>query len=57
VDLVVDPLALVWAELDGAARRLLAEIHRLAARYGWSEEAILSMPPARRRHYLALAAS
>jgi hypothetical protein len=57
VDLVVDPLSLLWTELDGAARRLLAEVHRLAARYGWSEEAILSMPPARRRHYLALAAS
>jgi hypothetical protein len=57
VELVVDPLALLWAEVDATARRLLAEVHRLADRYGWSERDVLALSPARRRHYLALAAT
>lgn len=33
---------------------MLADIHKLATRYHWSEEAILRLPVARRRAYLAL---
>jgi hypothetical protein len=48
------------AELGGAAldrlareqARVLAEVHRLASRYHWTEEVILKLPPWRRRFYL-----
>jgi len=35
-----------------AQRSLLHDIHRLAIRYGWSEDAIASLPSWRRREYL-----
>ena len=44
-----------WAEVGADARRLLGEVAALAARFGWSEDALLAMPPARRRAYLDLA--
>jgi len=37
-----------------APRGILREIHLLASAYGWSQEAILAMPAARRRDYAAL---
>lgn len=43
-----------WAEVDADARRLLGEVAALAERFGWSEEALLAMPPSRRRAYLEL---
>ena len=43
-----------WREVATAARRLLAEIHRLASAYGWSERSILAMSPARRLAYLEM---
>lgn len=51
-----DPAGHLWAEMDAAARRLLADVHALASVYGWSERAILALPPARRRRYLELVA-
>lgn len=33
---------------------MLEDIHRLATRYHWSEEAILRLPLARRADYLSL---
>jgi hypothetical protein len=44
----------LWMELDGWARRMIAEVHQLAQRYGWSERDILSMTPTRRARYLAM---
>ncbi|MEA3479568.1 MAG: hypothetical protein U9R60_15400 [Bacteroidota bacterium] len=41
-------------ELHKAQKNLIATIHRLAAHYHWSEQQVLSIPPWRRFHYLAL---
>jgi hypothetical protein len=41
-------------EIALAARRLIAEIHALAASYGWSEQAILAMTASRRAAYLEM---
>jgi hypothetical protein len=50
----LDLAAFVWAEIEGQAKRLLLEVHTLAAAYGWSETDILSLAPARREFYLAM---
>jgi hypothetical protein len=42
----------LWAEIEGRAKRLLREVHTLAAAYGWGEAEILSLNPARRQFYL-----
>lgn len=44
--------AYLWAEIETARRRLIAEVATLAARFGWSEADLLAMSPARRRAYL-----
>ena len=49
-----DAGAFLWAEIDGAARRLLVDVHDLAVSYGWSEAEILSLTPERRQAYLEL---
>jgi hypothetical protein len=49
---VLDVAALFWAETRHAAQALLDEVHELAWTYGWAEDAILAMSPARRRAYL-----
>ncbi|MGB6691944.1 MAG: hypothetical protein WBE76_29220 [Terracidiphilus sp.] len=41
-------------EIAGAARRLMTEIHELAAAYGWSERSIAAMSGARRAAYLEM---
>lgn len=43
-----------WSEVEADARRLLAEVATLAARFGWSEAELLAMSPARRHAYLEL---
>ncbi len=50
----LDVASFFAAELDQAARELLAEVHLLAAAYGWREGDILALPAARRAAYLAL---
>lgn len=50
----LDVAAYMGAELEVLARRLLEEVHTLAARYGWSESEILEMTPRRRDAYLHL---
>jgi hypothetical protein len=50
----LDPASFLWAEIDAVARRLLAEVHELAAAYGWSEREILSLSQARREIYLGM---
>jgi hypothetical protein len=46
-----DPGEFVLAELRTSAATLLQEVHLLASRYGWSEEAILDLPGRRRTAY------
>jgi hypothetical protein len=53
----LDVPAFVWSEVDAWARRLLVEVHSLAAAYGWNEREILALSPARRLMYLELASS
>lgn len=45
-------IGMLWADLSVAARRLLADVARLAALFGWSEQQILALSPLRRQHYL-----
>jgi hypothetical protein len=49
-----DVVSFFWTELDGRARRLLAEVHALARAYGWREADVLAMSEARRHFYLEL---
>lgn len=49
-----DAGAFLWREIDSWARRLLGEIHALASAYGWSQQEIVSLSPARRGYYLEL---
>jgi len=44
----------LWDELQAWAGRTLLQIHQLASAYGWSEQEILSLSPARRNAYLGL---
>ena len=50
----LDLAAFFWAELEAFARRLLYEVHVLAASYGWSEGEILSLSDNRRSIYLQM---
>jgi hypothetical protein len=50
----LDLPAFVWAEVEAYARRMLHEIHTLAAAYGWGEAEILSLSDARRAIYLQM---
>lgn len=50
-----DALEFLWAEIRARAERLLGEVHALARAYGWSENDILGMSPARRRFYREVA--
>jgi hypothetical protein len=52
-----DILSYLWTELDAWARRTLREIHVLARAYGWRENDILALSPARRKLYLDMVAS
>lgn len=51
---VLDVPETVWTELEIWVRGTLAEVHQLAAAYGWSEQEVLGVSPARRRIYLEL---
>jgi hypothetical protein len=44
----------LWTEVRRAAKRLLREVHALAAAYGWSEPAVLALGEPRRAAYLEL---
>jgi hypothetical protein len=50
----LDPARLYWDELADHARRLLHDVHRLAAAYGWTEAEVLALGPVRREAYLEL---
>jgi hypothetical protein len=53
-DIPVDLEAVLLAALARAQTRLIAQVGRLARRYGWSEAEILAIPDWRRRRYLSL---
>jgi len=50
--LALDPVRLLWSEVDAWAWRLLAEVHVLATAYGWAEADVLELSPTRRHAYL-----
>jgi len=52
-DHAIDLESLMLARLHRAQRILLHDIHRLATRYGWSEDTIAALPSWRRQEYLA----
>lgn len=47
-----DAPSFFWSELQAAAAHLLDDIHLLAAAYGWTEDAILSLSRGRRAAYV-----
>lgn len=49
--------ALLWTEIARRAATVLADVHRLALAYGWSERDILALSPQRRAAYLELGAT
>jgi hypothetical protein len=48
-----DAATILHADVTALVDRLLADVHRLAAAYGWSECEILTLPAVRRERYLA----
>jgi hypothetical protein len=52
--LVLDPLTLLWDEVDAWGWRMLGEVHALAGAYGWTEADVLALTPTRRQAYLHL---
>lgn len=49
-----DIVSFLWREVESLAVRLLREVHALASAYGWSENDILNLSPARRQFYLTI---
>jgi hypothetical protein len=52
---LLDIAAHLSAAVDRRAHAVLGEVAGLAAVYGWTEDAVLRLPPARRRAYAELA--
>ena len=50
-----DIAALLWQDVEAAARRALLDVDALARVYGWSEQQILALSEARRAAYVELA--
>lgn len=50
----LDILSWLWEELAREAHRLLRDVHVLARAYGWSEQSILGLSPARRKTYIEM---
>lgn len=49
---LLDIATFLWAEVDAAGNRLVDELHELASAYGWNEQEVLALSPARRRRYI-----
>lgn len=49
-----DIVAFFWMEISAWVNRTLRDVHILACAYGWSEEEILNLSPARRQAYLGM---
>ena len=56
-DIAVDLEAVALQELARFRRGVLADVHRFAAQYGWSESEVLAVPPRRRADYRKLIAA
>jgi len=54
VEFLLDVPSFVLAELRAHAISVFDDVHRIAARYGWSETAVLALPRTRRLRYAAL---
>jgi hypothetical protein len=54
IELEIDPADVLGRALRASAGRLPAEVHALAYHYGWTEDAVLDLPRARRHRYLDL---
>jgi hypothetical protein len=54
VGIPVDLEAVVLGELARHQAQMIADVDRLARRYGWSESQVLAVPAWRRKQYLAL---
>ena len=52
---IFDVVSFFWTEIDAWARRILLEVNVLARAYGWCESDVLTMSPARRQIYIAMA--
>lgn len=52
----IDITEFLWQHVAEQAERLLNQVAALAAAFGWSEEAILALEPARRAAYLRIVA-
>ena len=50
----LDMAAWLWTEIEARARRLLLDVHTLAAAYSWSEAEILSLSEQRRGLYMEM---
>ena len=50
----LDIAAWLWTEIEARARRLLLDVHTLAAAYGWTEAEILSLSEPRRALYMEM---
>ena len=51
---VIDVSQFLKQRINDLARRLLQQVHRLASFYGWGEDSILNLSPARRAEYLEM---
>jgi len=49
---VLDVGRWLWDEVEALAVRLVDQVHSVAAAYGWSEAAVLSLSPRRRQGYV-----
>jgi hypothetical protein len=50
----LDIASFLWTEIAARAKRLLRDVHVLAAAYGWTEHAVLALSDQRRAFYLEL---
>ena len=53
----LDVSLLLWAQVEARATVLMAQVHALAAAYGWTEPDVLALSPRRRAAYLELVES
>jgi hypothetical protein len=51
---ILDIASFFWRELNSFAKRLIGEVDTLARAYGWPEQVILRLSPARRAMYLEM---
>ena len=51
---ILEIASFIWSKIEARVKRVIWEIHLLASAYGWSEEQILGLTPARRSAYLEM---